>query len=462
MFFFVDSVKVSGSNIYVLLYKQEFTQTPSIGYSYGKVSLLKSSDGGDSFAEIFTSDDPAGHNDVKEYGHRNIAISGNNIYLTWTEYGQAEGIKIFGLTSVDGGKTFTKTFVDEIPDLPFGPDFIYFDETDFPFSIDADGQNVNLVYERPIKSGDDIHSFLVKSTDYGKTYEKRVKLGNSDERHSEFSPRMVSSSDEVIHVTWISGKMGLPLPTDADTFYSRIDMKASDLNEGLSLSTNISDQVDHANLDQELLKTQKNSDLLPEQLTTPETKTNAKQCKEYLALVTKHDGTPACVKPESIPKLIQRGWAAEDVIFEQKNFVASNNKTIKNEWTASYYLNFLPLQNGEFEKNFEKVILWNMLDQLENHGIENWRNDSDTGPHTDEGWLNPSKMCSKIFLEDGTEHFVSAEFYSQPELNITKIIIDDLSPADCQKWFPIPYEIRFEDGVMVYEYEKIAKTAINN
>ena len=125
-------------------------------------------------------------------------------------------------------------------------------------------------------------------------------------------------------------------------------------------------------------------------------------------------------------------------------------------WTKDLFLG--PLPNGEFEENTEKVILWNMLDQLEKHGIENWRNDPDTGAHTDEGWMNPSKMCSKIFLEDGTGHFVSAEFYSEPELNITKIIIDDLRPADCQKWFWIPYEIKFENGIMVYKYEKLIET----
>jgi len=32
------------------------------------------------------------------------------------------------------------------------------------------------------------------------------------------------------------------------------------------------------------------------------------QCKESLILVVKHDGSPACVKPETIPKLIERGW----------------------------------------------------------------------------------------------------------------------------------------------------------
>ena len=35
------------------------------------------------------------------------------------------------------------------------------------------------------------------------------------------------------------------------------------------------------------------------------------QCKEDLLLVQKYDGSPACVKFESVLKLIQRGWAAD-------------------------------------------------------------------------------------------------------------------------------------------------------
>ena len=36
------------------------------------------------------------------------------------------------------------------------------------------------------------------------------------------------------------------------------------------------------------------------------------QCRKALVLMSKHDdGSPACVKPESIPKLVQRGWMSE-------------------------------------------------------------------------------------------------------------------------------------------------------
>ena len=32
------------------------------------------------------------------------------------------------------------------------------------------------------------------------------------------------------------------------------------------------------------------------------------RCKDSLGLLIKHDGSPACVKPSSVEKLIERGW----------------------------------------------------------------------------------------------------------------------------------------------------------
>ena len=125
---------------------------------------------------------------------------------------------------------------------------------------------------------------------------------------------------------------------------------------------------------------------------------------------------------------------------------------ISDVWTASYYLNYIPLPNGKFEKNIENVILWNMMDQLKNRGIENWENDLTIGTNHADEWSNPSKLCSEIFLDDSTTHYVSAEFYSEPELNITEIIIDNLRPVECQKWFQIPNDVNFENGIMVFKY----------
>jgi hypothetical protein len=36
--------------------------------------------------------------------------------------------------------------------------------------------------------------------------------------------------------------------------------------------------------------------------------TNDVKCNQRLELILRYDGFPACVKPESIPKLVERGW----------------------------------------------------------------------------------------------------------------------------------------------------------
>ena len=79
-------------------------------------------DGGKSFVEILASEDPTGHYEATEYENRNLNVSENIIYLTWTEYSQTDEIKLYVVSSTDGGKTITKTFVDSTPEISFGPD----------------------------------------------------------------------------------------------------------------------------------------------------------------------------------------------------------------------------------------------------------------------------------------------------------------------------------------------------
>lgn len=40
------------------------------------------------------------------------------------------------------------------------------------------------------------------------------------------------------------------------------------------------------------------------------------QCEELLILVTKYDGSPACVKPETISKLIERNWTTQSIVHD--------------------------------------------------------------------------------------------------------------------------------------------------
>ena len=56
-------------------------------------------------------------------------------------------------------------------------------------------------------------------------------------------------------------------------------------------------------------------------------------CKPGLVMVTKYNGTPACVKPQTREKLIERGWALKDASENQSEPITvtleNNNQTIE-------------------------------------------------------------------------------------------------------------------------------------
>lgn len=54
-------------------------------------------------------------------------------------------------------------------------------------------------------------------------------------------------------------------------------------------------------------------------------------CKSGLVMVTKYNGNPACVKPQTREKLIERGWALEETIQNEPTTITqeNNNQTIE-------------------------------------------------------------------------------------------------------------------------------------
>ena len=53
------------------------------------------------------------------------------------------------------------------------------------------------------------------------------------------------------------------------------------------------------------------------------------KCMEDLTLIQRYDASPACVKPETIPKLIERGWTAESIsVIIQDNPDTKDNRQI--------------------------------------------------------------------------------------------------------------------------------------
>jgi len=55
------------------------------------------------------------------------------------------------------------------------------------------------------------------------------------------------------------------------------------------------------------------------------------QCRESLVLVTKHDDSPACVKPETKQKLIERGWADEYTVVKCTPSIFDSGKECTSE-----------------------------------------------------------------------------------------------------------------------------------
>lgn len=74
--------------------------------------------------------------------------------------------------------------------------------------------------------------------------------------------------------------------------------------------------------------------------------------------------------------------------------------------------------------------------ELENRGIE-YNIVPFNHVQTDEGWGDPTRLCSVLVFPNGTEFFASATFHPTP-LNVTGIFTDIDRPKDCQKYFELP------------------------
>ena len=76
------------------------------------------------------------------------------------------------------------------------------------------------------------------------------------------------------------------------------------------------------------------------------------QCKEVLGLMVKHDGTPACVKFETILKLVERGWAKNGseinhALSSYMNKIIPTLDDFKNTLSEPYSINTIFLKFGE-------------------------------------------------------------------------------------------------------------------
>ena len=157
-------------------------------------------------------------------------------------------------------------------------------------------------------------------------------------------------------------------------------------------------------------------------------------CNIGLELIIKSDYSAACVKPETATKLVERGWATTVII--------------AHESMKSKYENKILLSNGQYDYRIEYVVPWLMMSELNEQGITNWKNNPSTEHNADDGFRNPSKICSSILL-DSAKIYVSSIFYSIHELKVTNIIIDGLEPKHCQKWYHIPHHVDAQNSYLL-------------
>jgi hypothetical protein len=87
------------------------------------------------------------------------------------------------------------------------------------------------------------------------------------------------------------------------------------------------------------------------------------------------------------------------------------------------------------------VVPWKILDYLQQHGIEFTNAPSNNAIQTDEGWRDPTRLCSRLLFTNGTQFYASATFHPDP-LKVTGIFVDLERPTDCQKHSPIPIGLK--------------------
>lgn len=146
-------------------------------------------------------------------------------------------------------------------------------------------------------------------------------------------------------------------------------------------------------------------------------------CKEgYVNAVKNRTGEIACVKPQTLQKLRERGWAEPlgDVVFQRPS-------------TSSTYPNAKPLKEGGFTSDPHEVIPWLFMLELEKRGID-YENAPSSGWHAEEDLADPAKVCSPIITSNSTKLYISATFHLEP-LEITDILIDSSLPKGCQQFW---------------------------
>ena len=139
-------------------------------------------------------------------------------------------------------------------------------------------------------------------------------------------------------------------------------------------------------------------------------------CKQGLTLIFSADYLPACVMPDSVAKLFERGW-------------------ITHHTASGLFPTSVKIHEDTF-RDPDKVIPLLFMNELIYRGIA-YENQKTEYSNTDEGYLETTRVCSPLVSQNGSKFFISAVFHPEP-FEITGVFIDDNPPDDCHKYLVTP------------------------
>ncbi|MDE1762929.1 MAG: hypothetical protein KGH88_01610 [Thaumarchaeota archaeon] len=150
------------------------------------VLFSKSTDGGQTFAKPVNVS-----GDTQESGYAQLAVSGNNVYLVWTNAVTDKNYDIFFAKSTDGGQTFSQPLnISNSPGASGWPQ-VAVDGNVYVSWVDNTPGNFNV--------------YIAKSTDGGTSFESPVDV-DSNGGGSWYNQMAVSSN--TVYLSWLGGVNG--------------------------------------------------------------------------------------------------------------------------------------------------------------------------------------------------------------------------------------------------------------
>ena len=187
------------------------------GKTTGKYQIIfaKSTDGGATFSTPVNISNNSGDSSFPK-----IAISGNNLYVTWAFTVTNKDFDILFATSSDGGTTFS-TPVNLSNTLG---------DTGLP-QITSSGNDVYVTWENNASGNFDV--FVAKSTDNGKTFGIPVNVSNNPKPSG--APQILASGNNV-YVVWMDST-----PGNYDIFVAKSTDNGSTFGQPVNVSNNAGD-----------------------------------------------------------------------------------------------------------------------------------------------------------------------------------------------------------------------------